>query len=59
MNLKIIHKLLLGVFVLFLLFSAIVILVGDYLNDPLLSIVIFIVILYVVYYLGIKFFMNE
>jgi len=59
MNLKTIHKLLLGVFVLFLLFSSIVILIGGYLSSPLFSIVVFVVILYVIYYLSIKFFMKE
>jgi hypothetical protein len=48
-----------GVFGLFLIFSAIVILVGDYQNDPLISIVLFVAILYIVYYLGIKFLFKD
>ena len=59
MNLDTLNKLLFGVFALFMLFSAIVLLVGDYLNDPLFSIIIFIVILYLVYYFAIKFFMKD
>ncbi len=59
MNLNLIHKLLIGVFGLFLIFSAIVILVGDYQNDPLLSIFLFIVILYGAYYLAIKYLFKE
>ena len=59
MNFDILNKLLFGVFALFMLFSAIVLLVGDYLNDPLFSIIIFIVILYLVYYFAIKFFLND
>ncbi|WP_457564970.1 hypothetical protein [Caminibacter sp.] len=59
MKLELIHKLLAGVFGLFLIFSAIVILVGDYQNDPLLSIAVFVVILYGVYYLAIKFLFKE
>jgi hypothetical protein len=59
MNLNLIHKLLMGVFGLFLIFSAIVILVGDYLHDPIFSIITFIAILYFVYYLAIKFLFKE
>jgi hypothetical protein len=59
MNLDLIHKLLAGVFGLFLIFSAIVILVGGYQDYPLISIIIFVAILYGVYYLAIKFIFKE
>ncbi len=56
---SLIHKLLFGVFALFLIFVAIVFLIGDYQENPLFSIFIFIFILYVVYYLAIKIFFKE
>jgi len=59
MNLNLIHKLLFGIFFLFLLFSAIVFLVGDYMINPLFSIVVFVAILYIVYYVAIKVFMKD
>ncbi len=59
MNLNLIHKLLFGIFFLFLLFSAVVVLVGDYMESPLFSIAVFVGILYVVYYVAIKVFMKD
>ena len=59
MNLNLLHKLLFGIFFLFLLFSAIVILVGEYLSNPLFSIVAFVLILYVVYYVALKVFLKD
>jgi len=56
---SLIHKLLFGVFALFLIFVAIVFLIGDYQKNPLFSIFIFIFIIYVVYYLAIKIFFKE
>jgi hypothetical protein len=55
-NLNFIHKLLMGVFGLFLLFSACVILIGTFTTTPLLSFIVFIVLIYIVYYLGLKYF---
>jgi uncharacterized protein YacL len=57
-NLTFIYKLLLGVFGLFLIFSACVILIATFTTNPLISSVVFIFLIYVVYYLGLKYFLD-
>ncbi|GAX88309.1 conserved hypothetical protein [Lebetimonas natsushimae] len=57
-NLTFIHKLLLGIFALFLLFSACVILIATFTTSPLLSFTVFVVLIYIVYYLGLRYFLD-
>jgi hypothetical protein len=53
-----IHKLMFGLFEVFMLFVSIVLLVGLFFTSPLIAFVGFIVLLYAAYYLAIKIFMN-
>jgi len=58
-NLELINKLLFGIFALFLLFSAIVILVADFTTSPMLSFIVFVAVLYILYYILLKFLIKE
>jgi len=59
MNLKTIHKIALLIFSLFLIFTSIVILVGEYFDNTFLAIVLFIIGIYIAYFIGLKTFMEE
>ena len=59
MNFELIQKIAIFIFGLFLVFSAIVLLVGEYINNTLLAIVVFVGLLYGVYYLFLKTFIDE
>ena len=59
MNLKTLHKIAIFVFGLFLIFSSIVILIGEYFENTLLAIVIFIIGIYIVYFMALKTFIDE
>ncbi len=59
MNLKTLHKIAIFIFGLFLIFSSIVILVGEYFENTLLAIVIFIIGIYIVYFMALKTFIDE
>ncbi len=59
MNFEKIQKIAFFVFSLFLIFSAIVMLIGGYTSNPLISIGVFIVVLYVAYYIFLKTFFND
>ena len=59
MNFEKIQKIAFFVFSLFLIFSAIVMLIGGYTSNPLISIGVFIVVLYVAYYIFLKTFFSD
>ena len=59
MNFELIQKIAVFIFGLFLVFSAIVVLMGEYINNTLLAITIFTGLLYGVYYLFLKTFIDE
>ena len=59
MNLKKLQKVIFFVFILFLIFSGIVIMVGSYMNNTLISIIIFILFIYSAYYLFLKTFFED
>ena len=59
MNFELIQKIAIFIFGLFLVFSAIVVLIGEYFDNTLLAITIFIGLLYGVYYLALKTFIDE
>ena len=59
MNFKTIHKIAIFVFALFLVFVSIVLLVGEYFENTLFSIILFILGLYLVYYMALKTFIDE
>ena len=59
MNFELIQKIAVFVFGLFLVFSAIVVLVGEYFENTLLAIMFFIGLLYGAYYLILKTFIDE
>ncbi len=59
MKFELIQKIAIFIFGLFLVFSAIVLLVGEYINNTLLAIVVFVGLLYGVYYLFLKTFIDE
>jgi len=59
MNLKKLQKAIFFVFILFLIFSGIVIMVGSYMNNTLISIIIFILFIYSAYYLFLKTFFED
>ena len=59
MNFELIQKTAIFIFGLFLVFSAIVLLVGEYINNTLLAIVVFVGLLYGVYYLFLKTFIDD
>jgi len=59
MNLKTIHKIALLIFSLFLIFTSIVILVGEYFDNTFLAITLFIIGIYIAYFIGLKTFMEE
>ena len=59
MNFELIQKIAIFIFGLFLVFSAIVLLVGEYINNTLLAIVVFVGLLYGVYYLFLKTFIDD
>ena len=59
MNFELIQKIAIFIFGLFLVFSAIVVLMGEYINNTLLAIVVFVGLLYGVYYLFLKTFIDE
>jgi len=59
MNFETIQKIAIFIFGLFLLFSGIVLFVGEFLNNTILATVIFIIFLYAVYYLFLKTFIDE
>jgi len=57
--LDIIHKLMFGIFELFILFVAVFALVTTFLKMPIISFFIFLLLIYFAYYLAIKYFMDE
>jgi len=59
MNIKTLHKVALFVFSLFLIFTSIVILVGEYFENTFLAIILFIIGIYIAYFIGLKTFMDE
>jgi len=59
MNLKTLHKVALLIFALFLIFSSIVLLVGEYFENTFLAIILFIIGIYIAYFIGLKTFMDE
>lgn len=59
MNLKTLHKVAVFIFGLFLIFSSIVILVGEYFENTLLAIILFILGIYIVYFMALKTFIDE
>ncbi len=59
MNLKTLHKIAIFIFALFLIFSSIVILVGEYFENTLFAIMIFIIGIYIVYFMALKTFIDE
>ena len=59
MNLKTLHKVAIFIFGLFLIFSSIVILVGEYFENTLLAIILFILGIYIVYFMALKTFIDE
>jgi len=59
MNLKVIHKIAIFIFSLFLIFVSIVLLIGEYFENTLLAIILFISGLYGGYFLALKTFMEE
>ena len=59
MNLKTLHKIAIFVFALFLIFTSIVILIGEYFSNTLLAIITFILGIYIVYFMALKTFMDE
>ncbi len=59
MNFEKIQKTVVFVFSLFLVFSAIVLLIGGYVANPLFSIIVFIVFIYIAYYIFLKTFFED
>ena len=59
MNFEKIQKIALFLFSLFLIFSAIVLLIGGYATNPLVSIVVFVVFIYIAYYIFLKTFFED
>ena len=59
MKLKTLHKIAIFIFGLFLIFSSIVILVGEYFENTLLAIAVFIGGIYIVYFMALKTFIDE
>ncbi len=59
MNFKTLHKIAIFIFALFLIFSSIVILVGEYFENTLFAIMIFIIGIYIVYFMALKTFIDE
>ncbi len=59
MNFEKIQKVAIFIFSLFLIFSAIVLLMGQYLTNPLLSIFVFILFIYIAYYIFLKTFFED
>ena len=59
MNLKTLHKIAIFVFGLFLIFVSIVLLIGEYFENTLFSIIMFVLGLYLTYYIALKTFMDE
>ena len=59
MNFEKIQKIAFFVFSLFLIFSAIVLLIGGYIANPLFSIIVFIVFIYIAYYIFLKIFFED
>jgi len=59
MSFEKINKIALFIFGLFLIFSGIVILVGEFMENTLVSIIIFISFLYIAYYIILKVFFQE
>jgi len=59
MKLKLLHKIAIFIFSLFLIFVSIVLLIGEYFENTLLSIVMFISGLYLVYYISLKTFLED
>ena len=59
MNFELIQKIAVFIFGLFLVFSAIVLLIGEYFDNTLLAITFFIGLLYGAYYLALKTFIDE
>ncbi len=59
MNLKILHKIAIFIFALFLIFVSIVILIGEYFENTFLAIIMFITGLYIVYFIALKTFIDE
>jgi len=59
MNLKLIHKIAIFIFGLFLIFSSIVIFVGELFTNTIIAIVIFIIGLYLVYFIALKTFIDD
>jgi len=54
MSFEKIHKIALFIFGLFLIFSGIVLLVGEFMDNTLIAIVLFITCLYIAYYIILK-----
>jgi len=59
MNLKLIHKIAIFIFSLFLIFFSIVILVGEYFDNTFLAISLFIIGIYIAYFIGLRTFVEE
>jgi len=59
MSFEKINKIALFVFGLFLIFSGIVILIGEFMENTLVSIIIFISFLYIAYYIILKVFFQD
>jgi len=59
MKLNQLHKIALFVFSLFLIFVSIVLLIGEYFENTLLSIVMFVSGLYLAYYISLKTFLED
>jgi len=59
MSFEKIQKIALFVFSLFLVFSAIVLLIGGYMSNTLLSIAVFVLLVYGAYYIFLKTFFEE
>ena len=59
MNFKFINKIAIFIFSLFLLFTSIVLLIGEYFENTLLAILLFIGGLYGVYFIALKTFIDE
>ena len=59
MNFEKLQKIALFIFFIFLIFSSIVLLIGGYLSNPLISIIVFIVLIYGAYYIFLKTFFGD
>ncbi len=59
MNIKVLHKIAIFIFGLFLIFTSIVILIGELFDNTLLAIIVFIAGLYIVYFIALKIFIDE